>query len=356
MPSVQRAMWMHFALLSVVLAETLLLSGCVERKESIVIDASGSVSMKSTFQANSLNELREGDAAPSFEGGWWVQERQEQRVQPINPGAKPDEPQTVYIIEAEIKLPPGADLPANFAAIGEADAEVYLQFPTTLTIERRGDGRYYHFHRFYPRREWAQFEAARKPIQDQLAALGQKKPEEMTETDYAAMARTLAELEVVKHLYWARAAFLDATPDAAQDIWLAMQAALSTVASELDYQPLLRLLGTPEQNERNEEAIQRELHALQDTISQRMEAKLKSVPSYSGRRLASFLQAYDWQRRFFEVTEDLGDDSFEIAVTMPGEIIGSNAAATNGATATWKFNGDAIRDRDLELMVSSKLR
>jgi hypothetical protein len=347
---------MHFAVRTAVLAAALIQSGCLERKESIVVDASGGVSMKSTFQANSLNELREGDAAPSFEGGWWVQERQEQRAQPANPGGMAQAPQTVYILEAELKLPPGADLPANFAAIGEADADVYLQFPTTLAIERRGDGTYYHFHRFYPRREWAQFEATRKPIQDQLASLGQKKPEEMTEADFAAMAQTLAELEVVKHLYWARAAFLDATPNAPQDIWLAMRGALSTVASELDYQPLLRLLGTPEQNERNEEAIQRELRALQDGISQRMEAKLKSVPNYSGRRLASFMQAYDWHRRFFDVTEDLGDDSFEIAVTMPGEIIGSNAAATNGATATWKFNGDAIRDRDLELMVSSKLR
>jgi hypothetical protein len=334
----------------------LILGGCVERKESLLVLADGAVNLKCSFKSNSQEELREGDAAPSLEAGWWVEERQEAQPQAPNPGAAAKAPDVAYILEAELNLPPGADLPENFAALGEADADVYLQFPTTLRIEVRGDGTYYHFHRIYPRREWAQFEATRKPIQEQLAKLGNKKPQEMTESDFAAAAQALAELEVVKHLYWARAAFIEATPDAPQDIWLTMRAALSTVASELDYQPLLRLLGTPEQNERNEEAIQRELHALQDRISQRMESKLKSVPNYAGRQLAAFMRAYDWHRRFFEITEDLGDDSFLITVTMPGQIVGSNAPTINDNTATWQFTGEAVRDRDLELMVSSRMR
>ena len=40
---------------------------------------------------------------------------------------------------------------------------------------------------------------------------------------------------------------------------------------------------------------------------------------------------------------------------LPGTITGSNADATERNRATWKFSGQRFRDRDLELMASSRL-
>ena len=40
---------------------------------------------------------------------------------------------------------------------------------------------------------------------------------------------------------------------------------------------------------------------------------------------------------------------------MPGEIVGTNADSISHREAKWTFSGERFRDRDLELMVSSRL-
>jgi hypothetical protein len=338
-----------------ILAATLVLAGCLERKEKLVISADGSATLTLAFKTDSLDELDQGDAAPTIDGGWWIEQRSQRKRMPVVPiGEDPRrEPQMEHLRTAELHLPAGVPWPANYAAIGDVDPDVYLQFPTSLTIERRADGVYYHFRRVYQPRQWAQLDLMRQSLQEELEKAA---ADELGERRSVELARTLAQLEVIKHLHWARQAFRAAAADLPQDVWLSLATSLGRVGTEVDVQPLVRLVAAPKGIERNQDAVQQELVALRDWIDRRMEEKIKSVPGFGGRHLAAFLRRYDWHRRSYEVTEDLGDDQFEITVQMPGEIVGTNALSVQDATVAWAFPGSAVRDREVELMVSSRVR
>ena len=126
------------------------LTGCVKRKETIKVADDGGVTARIEFEADALAELTEGDALPSPQAGWSVDRKTQ----------VDDDGDETHIFLAEKAFPPGTELPACYADPDDPDAGLYLRFPTTLTIEERSDGTYYHFHRSYPvRRNWAHLEA-----------------------------------------------------------------------------------------------------------------------------------------------------------------------------------------------------
>ena len=53
--------------------------------------------------------------------------------------------------------------------------------------------------------------------------------------------------------------------------------------------------------------------------------------------------------------EDLADDAFKIAVTMPGAIVGHNGDRIEKGAVVWEFTGEMLRDREIELMVTSRV-
>lgn len=52
-------------------------------------------------------------------------------------------------------------------------------------------------------------------------------------------------------------------------------------------------------------------------------------------------------------SDDLRDESFRVAVTMPGTIVGGNFASREGARASWSFDGDALLGGSRTLRVVS---
>ena len=70
----------------------------------------------------------------------------------------------------------------------------------------------------------------------------------------------------------------------------------------------------------------------------------------------AFIRRYRWQQRYYEITEELADDSSTIIVQMPGEIVGHNADDREGNHVMWNFSGEMMRDRELELMVTARMR
>src|SRR5688572_18252297 len=125
---------------------------CVERKEHLSISPSGGVMYKIMYASESPTDLYEGDAVPLIAGGWVAQQIVE----------RDEEGKEKFQLRAQRFLAPGAELPWSFALAHDADAEAYLQFPTTVTIEERPDGTYYHFSRRYGGREWAAIEVLRQ--------------------------------------------------------------------------------------------------------------------------------------------------------------------------------------------------
>ncbi|MCH8165554.1 MAG: hypothetical protein IH889_08090 [Planctomycetes bacterium] len=331
--------------LIVLVVVSLGLFGCLERKEKITVEADGTVLMEATFETDSFDELYTGDAVPSLEAGWLVEES----IQ------VDDEGKEYYRLTAQFFYPPEVELPENFAVPDDPQAGLYLQFPTAVAIEERRDGTYYHFHRTYPRRAWAHIDALHQLlVEEKLKDVSGKKDEDLTREDRTLMLSSFADFEVAKMLMFARSAFLEVTPDAPQDGWLQVHAAINTMKAGLDYLRLASLMELDDRH-RREEALAQEAQRWEEESLNRLQAALAEFCGYGGAQMSAFLHRYDWLRRSFEITQDLGDDAFEITVVMPGEIVGSNADSTFANRAIWKFSGERFRDRDVELMVSSRL-
>jgi hypothetical protein len=326
-------------------AASLGLAGCLEHRETITVDPDGTVTIEVSLTTESEAELYEGDAVPSPAGGWIVDESVE---------IDDDEKERFHLV-AESVFPPEVQVPANYAVPGDVDTDLYLQFPTTVTIEDRPDGVYYHFHRRYPGRGWAQIEALRELLVDEKLKELQDTPlEEYTRRDYVLVLRSYADFEAAKMLTFARAAFLEVTPDAPQDQWLKVHAAIHALKGELETDRIARLMEIEDEQER-EEALEAEGKRWEERTLKRLRDAVREHCGYGGRQMSDFLRRYERNRRFFEITGDLGDDAFEITVVLPGTIVGSNGDSTEGNRATWKFSGQRFRDRDLELMATSRL-
>ncbi|MHC4415374.1 MAG: hypothetical protein ACYS0G_08835 [Planctomycetota bacterium] len=327
------------------LAATAVLAGCLERRETITVEPDGTVVIEATFTTESEAEFTEGDALPAAAGGWFVDESME----------VDDEGDMEFTLTAEAEFPPDEALPASFAVPGDADADLYLQFPTTVIMEDRPDGTWYHFHRRYPARRWAQIEALRERLVDErLEELEDKPEDEYTREDRVFVLQAYVEFEVAKMLTFARGAFLEVTPDAPQDGWLRVRAAVHAYKVAIDYQRIAELMEIEDEQERSK-ALDEEGRQWEDKAVRTLKDALREHCGYGGRQLSDFVRHLERKRRFHEITGGLGDDAFEITVVLPGRIQGSNADETAGDRATWKFSGHRFRDRDLELMASSRL-
>ena len=327
----------------------LALSGCVERKEHLTIYPDGSVLYEIAHRSDSMDDLYKGDAVPRIAGGWIAR----QEIEKDNEGKE-----TIKLL-AEAMFGPRAKLPANFAMRGEGDADLFLQFPTTVTVEQRSDGWYYHFARTYPARSYAQVEQLRERlVQQPLSDLKSLEPKDWSPDDRVKVVRALADFETEKLLTFARAAYVKAMPDAAQDGWLAVRHYMRDCLDQTDYQSLAKLL-EPREAENEVEAQEAMIQAESDkfhTLSlEHLQQGLKTLAGFDGSQASQVMAEYDRRKRAFDVTEDLGDDKFEIKVTMPGVIVESNADSTDGQSATWNFDGQIIRDREIELLVTSRV-
>ncbi len=323
----------------------LLLSGCLERKERITVSEDTTVEIEAIFSTDSMNEFTEGDAMPTLQAGWLTEEFVEED----------DEGKKIFKIKADAIFPPESELPQNFASLEDVNPDLYLQFPTTLRIERRDDGLYYHFYRKYERRSWAHLETLKQQLlYAPLKELEGKEFEDLTKSDRTKLIRALVDFDSAKIRNFARKAFLEVVPDLPQDRWLLVNQSMNQFKSELNYDKLLTLMEIPDQQERDE-ALAEEAEQWELAVTNRLRQALKEHCYIGGSKIKTFMQRYDWHSRYYKITEDLGDETFEMTVQMPGQIVASNADAVHGANAIWKFDGTKIRDVDVELMVTSRI-
>jgi len=320
------------------------LTGCIERKETIIIEPDGSVRMKLAFSTNSFDELYLGDAVPTIEGGWVVAESVE----------RDEEGKETFTLEAEAAFGPKDDLPSSYASPRDPDGDTYLQFPTELTFEERRDGIYYHFSRRYVPRPWAFYEQAQEQLRKEMEKLKGKSFEEMSLQEQAQVVRLVARVETAKYESFAREAFKEVLADAPQDAWLHARAALMKVFDELDPVRIVEIM-SGEDEERRTQALEEEARAFEEGAMEAMRKALREQAGISAGKINAFTRSFNWQKRYYEITEDLGDDRFQIAVRMPGEIVAHNGDKAVGGEVTWQFEGRLIRDHELELMVTSRL-
>jgi len=319
------------------------LGGCLERSETITVEPDGTVLIEAVFKTEQEGELYEGDAIPSDAGGWLVD------LEEVEQDGK-----RRFYLTARGEFGPQFELPENYAVPGDPDTQLYLQFPTTVEIEDRADGVYYHFHRTYPARGWAHIEALREVLLDEpTKKLKDKDDDDFTPEDWKLVARSYTAFEAAKLLTFARAAYLDTTPDAPQDAWLDVLGAFSTLQGELDLDAIAEVMQIDDEDER-EEAIALAVKTWEEKSFKTLGDSLRDFCGYGGARMKDFMRRYQSRLKEYDVTSGLGDDTFEITVVMPGAIVGSNADVISQDRATWKFSGRRFRDRDVELMVTSR--
>ena len=327
-------------------------AGCPFRKERITVTADGSVLMRLQYQG-SAEELERFDALPSRETGWKVKREIKKQDQ-----AKDDETQ---VLTAERRFAPGEPLPRNLAKENDPEADLYLDFPTTLTIEDRADGRYFHFRRTYTPRRWAYVQYWHDSIEDEIKKLGDKPVEELTRDDRLKIVQAFGTFEAFTQLEFAKEALAELEPELPPQYGLlARQALLSVYEEKHDhFRPLLDLCEDLT-DDRKLECYGREADRI---LAEGYDAYIQSL-SDSGLeqdQQDAFHRSYQRAKRFHQITNELGAHGFEIEVQMPGAIVAHNGEKVregedgNVAYVTWTFDGRAFRDRPVEMIVISRM-
>lgn len=333
------------ALLILLPAAAFLAAGCVKRTETIRIEPDGTVRMRVVHESESFDEVYLGDPVPVIERGWMVQQIEELK----------EDGTTVYRLEAETVFGPAMSLPSDYAHPKDPRPGTALQFPTSVTFEERDDGTYVHFYRRYDARPWAFLERPRQMLQKQLQALAGRDFSDMTDPERRALVSALARYEAQKHIAFARAAYRDTLDRFPQDAWLKVQAALLDVARNMNLDYVLTAL-TLDDPVKRDEMLEDERAAAEKAAREAMRHALRREAGLPLPAINSFFDAWAWQRGYFEITEDLGDDRFVITVVMPGRITGHNGQLTGGQRVRWEFGGEVLRDNELELMATARLR
>ncbi len=330
-------------------AVTIMLGGCVERKERIVVRQDGSVELSVEHRSDSLEDLLDGDALPDGRAGWETNVSSE-----ADDGGK-----IVHRFEARLATTIEA-MPGTYGPPRDPGASRFLQFPTTITVERRRDGTWFHFRRTYEPRRWAELAAINEsPAAQRLRQSGEGPGVEARNVDeLEALARALVDVQVERTLLLVRRALLEGVPNASQDGWLRAEERMERLALEIDArsaaEEFARAVVVDDEAKRLE-VMKKALKRLEATVDEQITLAVKTECSLGGSEASAFVRSLAQQRLESEVSEDIADDAFEVVVEMPGEIMGANTSDRRGNAAQWKFKGEAMFDRPRELLVSSRV-
>lgn len=341
------------------------LSGCLERKETIRVTPDGRVRISLKYEGAPA-DFEGGDAMPSDDGGWDPFITRE--------GAGDDE--SMVLVSAR-SFDANAVLPSSYASEDDADKDLYLQFPTTLTVERDASGTYYHFSRRYLPRPWAQVQ-----YWQDLALEGEGSDsidhgaQDMTLDARIEIIKKFAAIEMFKQSEYAREALNQCAPDLGQrPRALARQCLMHVFSADpvLGDRPTPNLMenGTylkklvsrcdplteDERNQCYETEADRVLAVAYDAMVQ----SLRTDAEFSDADVRAFDRAFARAKRRHEITEAIGAHQFEICVTMPGRIVAHNAYDASGVQSDdgafnrvcWEMEGKAVHDREVEMLVTS---
>ena len=323
--------------------------GCPRRTETIRVAQDGAVAIEFVFEG-SEEELVNGDAMPSPETGWEVSR-----------SVEVEDDKEKHTLLATQEFQPGEDLPATFAAHGDPDRDIYLQFPTSVRIEERNDGTYYYFHRQYPSRPWQYIHYFEEIYLEDESELVDKPVEELTEDERMDLISRFAAVEAQKQLVFTNEALAECTSDPSPVLGLlARQALVDVYEAEMTEEAWVKPCSLLSEEERIE-CFEVQAQRVRDMAYERITRSLTEHASFTRADLAAFDAAYGRAARRYELTGELRGHHFEVKVVMPGEIVAHNADDVTlddeegTAQATWAFDGRAFRDREQELWFITRL-
>ncbi len=317
------------------------LSGCLKRTETIEIEPDGAVHLTVVFEGDPP-DVGDGDAVLEDRGSWQVTDEiltKEDGKQELTRTAR-------------LEIPAGGRFPTDYAG-GDAElAKVALQTSTSLRIEERPEGIYYHFKRVYHRRDWARIAYFRhKLLEEGFDDLDEREPAELSDEERSRLAEALVSFEGVKTLVLAEAAANAMEPPLRQDDWLAIHQGIVDVFEHIDKEDVAYLLAL--EGKEAEATIAETVADVNERIERRVAAALGAADP-TGAAKGAFLVHFERERRRFAVTEDLQDEAWEVKVKLPGRLVGPNMGGElDGNVVTWEFDGASLNDRDQVLLATS---
>ncbi|MCZ6683753.1 MAG: hypothetical protein O7B26_11285 [Planctomycetota bacterium] len=318
-------------------------AGCLERNETITVKRDGSAEITLAY-TGSPEDFRTADALPSAATGWKVKWETRKNGD--------DEER---ILRTRRKFAAGSELPGSYAADDDADADLSLAFPTTLHIEERPDGTYYHFRRNYTPRAWSNVRFWNDHfIDDDIEKLAERPSEDLTLEERVKIMRAFTNIEAYEQVEHARAALAEIDPGLSQDRWLAVRRAVLDVYDSIDLAAFVSQFETLSEEERNA-AIDAEGERYEGLARSAMVQALQRFAKYDDGAAETFAAAYERADRRHKITNQVGGHKFIIRVRMPGEIVAHNARKVDQDGAFWEFHGSAFRDRAYPLMITSRV-
>lgn len=352
--------------------------GCFLRTETITIGRLGSVEIEAIFEG-SPKDFETLDAIPKSDGKWAMV-----RSVQLEDGK---EKQT---LKGSRRFEPGELLPASFAGSSYPDADLALDFPTTLRVEDRADGRYFIFHRRYAPRPWAFIEHWKSVyFDDDVKAISDKPVTELTGDQRRTIIQAFASVEANKQLEYAAVALAEVLPAVRLEDRLAARQALLSVYRKYDFlagdqtavgfaESLLapvdestdgpgdhldQLMALCDGSAAPDECYDVQANRLFDEAYATYVDTLRAAARLSLGEIERFARAYERAATRHAITDQLGGHQFQIIVSMPGTIVAHNADGLEkgkgdhvGETAAvWRFDGTAFRDRVHELVVVSRV-
>ncbi|RJP39772.1 MAG: hypothetical protein C4547_03290 [Phycisphaerales bacterium] len=317
------------------------LAGCIKRTERITVHQDGRADLSVEFNGD-LDDFSGGDPMLAAEApGWTVTEERKTH----------DDGKIEMTRTAQRSVPPGTQIPDRYALPSSENADVCLTFPTTVTIEKRGDGAYYHFRRVYTAREWARYEYHQEHVfKDDLKELVEQDPDSLTPDQQRQVILGFIEVEKMKAVEHARAAGEELSAVVGQDARLAVEAAVRGVYDSISADWAVDLMTAPDKGERIAAEAERIVGEAKAAI--RAALSREGVPPSVVERFAA---AHDRHMRRYAVAQDLGDEAWEVRVRLPGVIVGHNGDKLDGGEVVWAFEAAALTDRDLVLMATSRV-
>ncbi|MCB9850473.1 MAG: hypothetical protein H6817_07175 [Phycisphaerales bacterium] len=342
-------------------------AGCVRRLELIEVRQDGSAKLMTRFEGDP-DDVRGGDAVPSAESGWRV-----------DTAAEKDGDRDKLVVTAERDIPAGADLPTTYAAADAANHSHVLEFPTTITVDKRPEGTYYHFRRVYRSRRWAEYDYTATAILENgnIKELKQKSPDTLNADEMQSVANAYVRAEAARTLTFVDAALATVQDDVPQDFRLDIREAASAVYDDADLRAKVVTLLTDKDSDKSGDSI---MAGLQERVLAAI-ANAGEQHHVSAKDMSRIRAAYESARTDHAISEDIGDDVWTVAVRLPGRIIAHNSEkedekpksadeATTPPTeftldamndgflrdvdrCGWSFEGKALYDRDVVLMATS---
>jgi hypothetical protein len=352
------------------LALALVLAACIENEERISVRRDGALTVVMTSKGDA-EDLASG--YPLALGAPWVAADAGTREWIARIGADTgsaaaarglaawtDRPEGELRLSAGAHFASAAELPRHLAPPDEVYRTAFLERGTRLGIESRGGRSVYTFERTYGARRWAD-RAVLAGLEGRFSAEVQRRlehSEPLTDEHWSEIAPIVVEGYVRSGLSFAREALVSIYVDGdaslpTEVLGSALDAVAAEVRARIDEARLRRLYQALVERGDGEVMADAELNpdlALREALRSSLRASLAPGPEPTRNAV---LERLEHAFTAFDATGDLQDESFRVAVEMPGTIVDGNYDELDGPAAVWEFEGKALDDRALVLRVVS---